>query len=168
MKGEFYERLNKRMRQIPYCSDILLVLSGGATALVISLYIFSIFFLFISRDFRVLLITCPPLAGFILVSWIRSGFNMKRPYEKYDIIPLIEKKTEGNSFPSRHVFSAFVIGGSLIPVSIPLCLIIIFSGALIAVCRVLSGVHFIVDVVFGAAFGSAFSMIFVILYYIKW
>ena len=167
MKGESYVTLNERMRRNPYSADILMILTGGATALVVSLYIFILFFLFISRDFRIVLITCPPLAGFILLTLLRSGLNMKRPYEKYDIIPLIEKKTAGNSFPSRHVFSAFVIGVSLIPISLPLSVIIILSGVVIAICRVLSGVHFIVDVVFGAAFGTAFSLVFVILYFIN-
>ena len=167
MKGEGYVKLNERMRRSPYSADILMIMTGGATALVVALYIFTIFFLFISRDFRIILITCPPLAGFIILTLLRSGLNMKRPYEKYDIIPLIEKKTAGNSFPSRHVFSAFVIGVSLIPISLPLSIIIVLSGVLIAVCRVLSGVHFIIDVVFGASFGAAFAMVFVILYFIN-
>lgn len=167
MKRESYEALNKSMRENPYSADILSILSGGATAIVVALYVFTILYLFISRDFRVILITCPPLAGFIFLTMIRSGMNTKRPYERYDIIPLIEKKTAGNSFPSRHAASAFLIGVSLIPISVPLSVIIILSGVVIAICRVLSGVHFILDVVFGAAFGSAFGLVFTILYLVN-
>lgn len=164
MKREGYEALNRRMRKIPASSSILSVLSGGATAVTASLYVFTLFFLFLSRDFRIIMIICPPLAGFILVTMLRSGLNLKRPYEKYDIVPLIEKESNSNSFPSRHVASAFLIGVSMIVISPTLALVIIISGALTALCRVLAGVHYIMDVVFGAAFGTALSLVFVIIY----
>lgn len=164
MTREGYEALNKRVRKNPCSKDILSVLSGGATAVTASLYVFTLFFLFLSRDFRIIMIICPPLAGFILVTMLRSGLNLKRPYEKYDIVPLIEKESNSNSFPSRHVASAFLIGVSMIVISPTLALVIIISGALTAVCRVLAGVHYIMDVVFGAAFGTALSLVFVIIY----
>ena len=165
MRREGYEALNRRMRKIPASSSILSVLSGGATAITVSLYVFTLFFLFLSRDFRIIMIICPPLAGFILVTMLRSGLNLKRPYEKYDIVPLIEKESNSNSFPSRHVASAFLIGVSMIVISPTLALVIIISGALTALCRVLAGVHYIMDVVFGAAFGTALSLVFVIIYF---
>ena len=167
MTGEGYKALNKRLWKNPYSTDILSVLSGGATAITVSLYVFTLFFLFISRDFRVIMIVCPPLAGFIFVTMLRQGLNLKRPFEKYDFVPLIEKARKSNSFPSRHVASAFLIGVSMLVISPFLSLPIIISGFVIAVCRVLSGVHYIMDVVFGAAFGSALSLVFVIIYFIN-
>ena len=158
MTREGYEKLNERVRAVSHSSDILTVLSSGASAVVAVLYVLTLFFLFLSRDLRILMIVCPPLAGFLFISMIRSGLNLKRPYEKYDIVPLIEKNTNWNSFPSRHVFSSFAIGVSFL---------VIFCGALIAICRVLSGVHYIMDVVFGAAFGSAISLVFDIIYFVN-
>lgn len=165
MTREGYEALNERMWKSPYSKDILSVLSGGASALIASLYIFTLLFLLLSRDFRIIILICPPLSGFLFVSVARSGLNKKRPYEKYDIVPLIEKEKKGSSFPSRHVASAFLIGVSMIMISPVMALIIIISGFIIAFCRVLSGVHFIADVVFAASFGTAFSLVFVILYF---
>ena len=167
MTREGYERLNEKLRAVPHSSDFLTVLSGGSSTVVAVLYILTLFFLFLSRDFRILMIICPPLAGFIFISMIRSGMNLKRPYEKYDIVPLIEKETKGNSFPSRHVFSAFSIGVSLLVISPYLSLTCLIAGMIIAVCRVLSGVHYIMDVVFGAAFGSAISLVFDIIYFVN-
>ena len=159
--------MNKRVRAVPHSGDILSIASGGATAIVAALYIFTLFFLFIARDYRIIMMTCPPAAGFIFISMIRSGINRKRPYEKYDIIPLIEKDTKGHSFPSRHVFSAFAIGVIFVPVSPWFALICLAAGAVIAICRVVSGVHFIIDVVFGAAFGTAISLVFDIVYFVN-
>jgi len=167
MTREGYEKLNERVRAVSHSSDILTVLSGGASAVVAVLYVLTLFFLFLSRDLRILMIVCPPLAGFLFISMIRSGLNLKRPYEKYDIVPLIEKDTKGNSFPSRHVFSAFAIGVSFLVISPILTLVCLVCGALIAICRVLSGVHYIMDVVFGAAFGSAISLVFDIIYFVN-
>ena len=56
-----------------------------------------------------------PGISFVAVSIFRKCYNAKRPYEIYDFKPLIPKDTIGKSFPSRHVFSIFVIG--TIPVS---------------------------------------------------
>lgn len=167
MTREFYEGLNERVRRMRHASGLLMILSGGATAIVAALYIFTLFLFFVSRDYMIIMITCPPAAGFIFLSMVRNGINRKRPYEKYDIIPLIEKDTKGHSFPSRHVFSAFAIGAIFVPVSPKLAVICLAAGTVIALCRVLSGVHFIIDVVFGAAFGTAFSLVFDIIYFMN-
>lgn len=45
-----------------------------------------------------------PLVGFIAVSVFRYIVNRPRPYEKFDMPPVIPKDTHGRSFPSRHVF----------------------------------------------------------------
>lgn len=96
-----------------------------------------------------------PLIGFICLSVFRHIINRPRPYEYFDIPPVIEKDTKGRSFPSRHVFSATVIGMTLV-FSLPLPWIgvaLLIPALGLAVIRVLSGVHFISDVIAGAAFG---------------
>ena len=55
-----------------------------------------------------------PGISFVAVSIFRKCYNAKRPYEIYDFKPLIPKDTIGKSFPSRHVFSIFVIGTTLL------------------------------------------------------
>ena len=97
--------------------------------------------------------------GFLLISFIRAKLNFKRPYEKFDFSPLIKKERLGHSFPSRHVFSASVIGMSLLAVY-PVWGFMVLSLALImAVLRVLLGVHFIKDTAAGAAAGILIGLI---------
>ena len=50
-----------------------------------------------------------PASGFVLFSLFRHWVNVPRPYEKWEIQPLLEKNSSGHSFPSRHVFSATII-----------------------------------------------------------
>ena len=46
---------------------------------------------------------------FVGLSVVRKIINAPRPYEKFDMPPVLEKDTKGKSFPSRHVFSVFII-----------------------------------------------------------
>ena len=106
-----------------------------------------------------------PLDSFIIVSVFRHIVNRKRPYEYFGVKPVIDKDTKGKSFPSRHVFSAFVISMTFIFCSsmswqwivISTVLFLISTG--IAIIRVVSGVHYISDVIAGAIVGIAAGLI---------
>ncbi len=92
-----------------------------------------------------------PAISFVLLSVFRKWINRPRPYEKFEMAPVIKKDTKGNSFPSRHVFSATMIAMTFLFMS-PwswLGVIFLLVSIALAVVRVVSGVHFISDVVAG-------------------
>ena len=90
-----------------------------------------------------------PGISFVLVTVLRKEINAPRPYEVFDAAPVIPKDTRGNSFPSRHAFSIFVIAMTFCA-----CCPLAWAGpVLLAVIRVVSGVHFPCDVVVGALLG---------------
>lgn len=93
--------------------------------------------------------------GFAAVSAFRKRFNAPRPYECCAIAPLIARDGAGKSFPSRHTFSAFAIAASWFAASVPVAVVLLVAAGVLAVCRVLGGVHFPRDVVAGAFIGSA-------------
>lgn len=93
--------------------------------------------------------------SFVLVSVFRYFFNAKRPYAMYEYEPVVAKEKEGQSMPSRHVFSAFVIAMSFAYINWKFSIIFFVVALLIAIHRVLIGVHFIKDVVVGAVIGIA-------------
>lgn len=93
--------------------------------------------------------------GFVAVSFFRKRFNAPRPYECCAIAPLIARDGAGRSFPSRHAFSAFAIAASWFVASAPVAVVLLVAAVVLAVCRVLGGVHFPRDVVAGAFIGSA-------------
>ena len=74
--------------------------------------------------------------------------------------PVITKDTHGRSFPSRHVFSAFIIAFTVLicsPSASPLWftgILLAVIAAIIACVRVISGVHFISDVVGAFVFAA--------------
>lgn len=96
-----------------------------------------------------------PGISFVLVTVLRKVINAPRPYEVFDVAPVIPKDTRGNSFPSRHAFSIFVIAMTFCACC-PLAWVgpvMLVAGVLLTVIRVVSGVHFPRDVVVGALLG---------------
>nr|WP_293922068.1 phosphatase PAP2 family protein [Streptococcus sp.] len=91
--------------------------------------------------------------GFFLLSLGRRLYNRPRPYQTWDIQPLIKKDSLGKSFPSRHVFSATVI--AMLALMINPCLggTMLFLAAILAILRVLGGVHYPSDVLAGYVIG---------------
>ena len=94
-----------------------------------------------------------PGISFVLVSFARKKIGAPRPYEIWNETPLISKESTGNSFPSRHAFSVFVIAMTRYYAIRPNGLMLLPVGIALAVLRVLGGVHFPKDVAAGAAIG---------------
>lgn len=101
-----------------------------------------------------------PACSFLLISSFRSIYSAQRPYEVLAITPLIPKETKGKSFPSRHVFSAFMIGMTFLFVVKPLGILILAAGTVMAYIRVVGGVHFPKDTAAGALFGILCGMLY--------
>ena len=102
-----------------------------------------------------------PALGFALLSVFRKAVDAPRPYEVFDLPPVMPKGTKGKSFPSRHVFSIFVIG-----VAFTACCpigwagpAILVLGVLLAGIRVITGVHFPKDVIAGALLALLWGVI---------
>ena len=123
----------------------------AAAALVVALLLF----LLLTRDPRLLRAVITPGVAFVALTLLRKWCNAPRPYEVLDITPLILKDTRGNSFPSRHVFSVFVIDMAFWWIFPPLGGVFLAVGVLIALIRVIGGVHFPRDVLAGAIMGAA-------------
>lgn len=95
-------------------------------------------------------------APFVAVTLMRRYLNFKRPYEVYDFGALgIEAPSDkkGRSFPSRHAFSAFLIGTVMLELMMPLGIVILALAAVMSASRVLLGLHFLRDVIVGCLLG---------------
>ena len=97
--------------------------------------------------------------SFVAVSVARKIINMPRPYEVGNIARLDSSKKSGSSFPSRHVFSAFIIATVLSPWIVWLSVGLFIMGSLMALVRVIVGFHFVKDVVAGAVLGIVLGVI---------
>ena len=101
-----------------------------------------------------------PASGFVILSLLRKKINAPRPYEVWEIIPLLDRDSPGQSMPSRHVFSASIISMACLHASLSVGLILLILSAILGLVRVLGGVHYPKDVVVGYICGLAWGVIF--------
>lgn len=148
-----YVKIKNFISKYKYGTQILRVLNNLTTTLVYLTYPIFLLVLGIKRDPRFWRVIFVPGISFVLVSIFRNYINLPRPYEVLDIVPIINKDTKGKSFPSRHVFSVFIIAMTLYYISIPVGITLMIIGVMVAIIRVLGGVHFPRDVIAGALIG---------------
>ena len=101
-----------------------------------------------------------PASGFVILSFLRKKINTPRPYEKWDIKPLLDRDSPGQSMPSRHVFSATIISMACLHASLTMGMICLTLSAFLGLVRVLGGVHYPKDVVVGYICGLVWGVIF--------
>ena len=151
MTSERYEKLVAPLRRHPRAVAALAGVTQALTALCYTVYPLLLLFLLGERDARFWRCLLVPAVSFAAVTLFRSACNAPRPYEQ-GIDALLKKKRTGHSFPSRHVFSAVMIAVTaayLLPaLSVPLFV----AAALLALIRVLGGIHYPRDVFCGALF----------------
>ena len=94
-----------------------------------------------------------PGISFVLLSIFRDRVNAPRPYEVFGVPPVIVKNTKGHSFPSRHVFSIFVIAVTMYRFCPAAGILIGIAGLFLGAGRILGGVHFPRDVIAGTLIG---------------
>lgn len=150
MTEEQYRKIEEPFRRDPEKRKWLRRLNRWITAFVYVIYIVTGGILFCSGDQRLRRYLSVPAAGFLGVSMFRKKLNRPRPYEVWNIRPLINKKTKGKSFPSRHIFSIYMVAMAVLFIFPPLGILLLLLGVVLAAVRVVSGVHFLKDVIAGA------------------
>ena len=159
MYTDFYERISAPFRRSERATAALFVLNKLLVWATAAAFLGLAAWLALHQDARIIRYLAVCALSFAGATALRSALNRPRPYEVYDLPPLLHKETQGKSFPSRHVFSICVIGTSLLYILPPLGAALLVLGALLAVARVVSGVHFVRDVVSGAVIGVLSAVI---------
>ncbi len=153
MKYESYEKIMASFRAHPRSITFLTVLNYILSGAAFILYPILLIQTAIGESFMVLYYLFIPAICFVVLSAVRRRINKKRPYETYDITPLIKRDGKGKSFPSRHVYSIMLIASLWFHLSVPVAVVLLVFGVFLAILRVISGIHYPIDVVCGAIFG---------------
>lgn len=162
MKGEQYREMNAFFSETKKRSTIMKTLHDILPLLMLVFYPMEAVYLLVTEGIGselFLRFTLIPLGTFLLITLVRALINAQRPYEKFDYTPVVGKRTKGKSFPSRHTVSAFIIAMAFLYINTRIGVIMLVIAALIGVTRVLSGVHFIRDVISGAAIGVVIGVL---------
>lgn len=153
MKRENYEKMAMQVRKRPILMNGIIYSDKILTKLSYVIYPIFFIYLLIKDESDIYAYIIVPAVSFAVISIFRYVLCAPRPYELFNIPPVIKKDTKGKSFPSRHVFSAFVIATSVFHFSRPEGIVLGAFGIILAASRVFGGVHFIRDVIAGGLLG---------------
>ena len=130
----------------------IILLDKALVAIIAVVYVASIVLLVVQGEpLRAARMVAVPAITFLFVSYLRIRWNAPRPYELYDIDPIIRKDTRGKSMPSRHIASAVIIACALAWLHMDWGALAFAACAVVAFTRIVGGVHFPRDVAIAAA-----------------
>lgn len=153
--------MTQPFRDNPKLARVIHMLNKACTILMYAAYPLLLIYMLLNKEEGFLRALLVPAISFVVLSVGRHLLNRPRPYEVFGVPPVIKKDTKGNSFPSRHVFSATMIAMTFLLMSPWSWLGVLFLAIclLLAVVRVVSGVHFISDVLAGFFVGVLAAVI---------
>ena len=159
---EWYDHIAGKIENNPFFLRLLRAFNRFMTVVMPIVYLTLLTTIYFREGFgkQVLMYVFIPASGFVILSFLRKKINAPRPYEEWDIKPLLDRDSPGQSMPSRHVFSATIISMACLHASLSVGVILLVLSALLGLVRVLGGVHYLKDVVVGYICGLAWGVLF--------
>mgnify|MGYP001736117445 CR=1 FL=1 len=159
---EWYDKRKSSLLRHPQLLQLMRVFNRMMTVLMPLAYLTLLGINFVSKgvgkDLYAYILV--PALGFVLLTLVRKWINQPRPYETWEIVPLLDRDSPGQSMPSRHVFSATIISMACLHASLSVGVILLVLSAFLGLVRVSGGVHYLKDVVVGYIFGLVWGVIF--------
>ncbi len=125
-----------------------------------ALYLFLIVYLYLNRFLEIKVIVIP-LTIYVLLKIIRILVKRKRPYLIFPTLMLPQKNKY--SLPSNHTGASFIISYTFLYFSLSIGFCLILSSTILALCRVLDGLHFPLDIFSGFLLATIGYIFFYIL-----
>ena len=159
---EWYDHVAGKIENKPFLLSLLRTFNRFMTVVMPIVYLTLLATTYLQEGLgkQVLIYVFIPASGFVILSLLRKKINAPRPYEVWEIVPLLDRDSPGQSMPSRHVFSATIISMACLHASLSAGVILLVLSALLGLVRVLGGVHFPKDVVVGYICGLVWGVIF--------
>ena len=159
---EWYAHIAANIKNKPFLLSLLRTFNRFMTVVVPIVYLTLLTTIYFREGFgkQVLMYVFIPASGFVILSFLRKKINAPRPYEVWEIVPLLDRDSPGQSMPSRHVFSATIISMACLHASLSVGVILLVLSALLGLVRVIGGVHYPKDVVVGYMCALVWGVIF--------
>ena len=159
---EWYDHIAGNIGNKPFLLSLLRTFNRFMTVVMPIVYLTLLATTYFQEEFgkQILIYVFVPASGFVILSLFRKKINAPRPYEEWDIKPLLDRDSPGQSMPSRHVFSATIISMACLHASLSVGVILLVLSAFLGLVRVLGGVHYPKDVVVGYICALVWGVIF--------
>ena len=159
---EWYDHIAGNIGNKPFLLSLLRAFNRFMTVVMPIVYLTLLVTTYFQEGFgkQVLIYVFISATGFVILSLLRKKINAPRPYEEWDIKPLLDRDSPGQSMPSRHVFSASIISMACLHASLSVGVILLILSVFLGLVRVLGGVHYPKDVVVGYICGLVWGVLF--------
>ena len=159
---EWYDHIAGNIENKPFLLSLLRTFNRFMTVVMPMIYLTLLATTYLQEGLgkQVLIYVFIPASGFVILSFLRKKINAPRPYEVWEIVPLLDRDSPGQSMPSRHVFSATIISMACIHASLSVGVILLVLSVFLGLVRVLGGVHYPKDVLVGYICGLVWGVIF--------
>ena len=159
---EWYNHIAGKIENKPFLLRLLRTFNRFMTVVMPIVYLTLLVTTYFQEGFgkQVLIYVFISATGFVILSLLRKKINAPRPYEEWDIKPLLDRDSPGQSMPSRHVFSASIISMACLHASLSVGVILLILSVFLGLVRVLGGVHYPKDVLVGYICGLVWGVIF--------
>ena len=159
---EWYDHIAGKIENRPIFLSLLRTFNRFMTVVMPMIYLTLLATTYLQEGLgkQVLVYVFVPASGFVILSLLRKKINAPRPYEVWEIVPLLDRDSPGQSMPSRHVFSATIISMACLHASLSVGLILLILSAILGLVRILGGVHYPKDVVVGYMCALVWGVLF--------
>ena len=159
---EWYDHITGNIENKPFLLSLLRSFNRFMTVVMPMIYLTLLATTYLQQGLgkQVLIYVFIPASGFVILSFLRKKINAPRPYEVWEIVPLLDRDSPGQSMPSRHVFSATIISMACLHASLTMGMICLTLSAFLGLVRVLGGVHYPRDVVVGYICALVWGVLF--------
>ena len=159
---EWYDHIAGNIENQPFLLSLLRAFNRFMTVVMPMIYLTLLATTYLQEGLgkQVLVYVFVPASGFVILSLLRKKINAPRPYEVWEIVPLLDRDSPGQSMPSRHVFSATIISMACLHASLSVGLILLILSAILGLVRILGGVHYPKDVVVGYMCALVWGVLF--------
>lgn len=155
----FYDKILNFLTRHSRLAVLVLAYNGFVTKLMYLLYPLLLVYLYKYHRGDLLATVAIPAIGFALLTLFRKHLNQPRPYQTWQTKSLMKRDGSGESFPSRHVFSATLISMCFLRQHLWLGVTLLVLSAGLAASRVIGGVHYPKDVLVGYVLGVLGGML---------
>lgn len=157
----FYQEISRPFRS-GHRPEALLAAERILTGIMYAAYPLLLVYLLLRRPEELIRAILIPGVSFLILTAVRKIINRPRPYEAWDIQPLIPRAKKGESMPSRHVFSTAVIAMAYLFYFPGVGIAFLIVGLAAALIRVVAGIHYPSDAAVGYAAGILAGIFFFI------
>ena len=144
---KFYTSINKFMWTHPFIKSCTHFLSRFCPYMVAIFYMLFLLKIYLDRPNNLFILAAEPIGVISITLILRIIINRQRPSEKYNLLPIDGSKKTGHSFTSIHVATSLSIALAVLRYGPNMGLLLFTLTIFITIARLLSGVHYISDII---------------------